>query len=79
MMTRVTSYYIHDPPVIRREVVSTLSQCVITCIQTNGCYYVIISKETGTSRLCDITSVWEASGLVFSDEEDHDWEVYTVF
>ena len=79
IMKKVTSYYVHYPPVVKRVVVANLALCMATCMLTNGCYYIIISKEKETSRLCDITSVWEESSLFFSDEEDHNWEVYTIY
>ena len=74
----VASYHVLYPPVTRRVYTKSRSLCIAHCMQNPGCYYVIVAMTSHSQYICHVTSVLEEHGLVFGDEDEYDWKVYSL-
>ena len=77
-VTLVAFYHVNYPAVTHRIHTDSLFTCITHCMQSHGCYYIIVAMKTELHYICDITSVLEEFGLVFQNEEELDWKVYSL-
>ena len=78
MTQLVASYHVKYPPVTKRVKVKAIYVCIVHCLESPDCYYIIIAMDTDDDYICDITSVSEESGLELHDEGNYQWKVYSV-
>ena len=74
----VAFYHVEHPAVTKRLQTPSISVCIVHCMQTSGCYYIMVAMVSELDYICDVTSVTADSGLVFQDEENYAWKVFSL-